>query len=79
MYKRQIHSYQIEGLGKNLIPSALLFDKIDKFVRVNDEMSAYCTREIALKEAIMGGYTTGAVLQALRPVSYTHLYLHYHN
>jgi hypothetical protein len=29
-------------------------------------MSAYCTREIALKEAIMGGYTTGAVLQALR-------------
>lgn len=35
-------------------------------MRVNDEMSAYCTREIALKEAIMGGYTTGAVLQALR-------------
>jgi cystathionine beta-synthase len=29
-------------------------------------MSAYTTREIALKEAIMGGYTTGAVLQALR-------------
>ncbi len=62
----EIHSYQIEGLGKNLIPSALLFDKVDKFVRVNDEMSAYCTREIALKEAIMGGYTTGAVLQALK-------------
>ncbi len=62
----EIHSYQIEGLGKNLIPSALLFDRIDHFVRVNDEMSAYCTREIALKEAIMGGYTTGAVLQALR-------------
>lgn len=62
----EIHSYQIEGLGKNLIPSALLFDKVDEFVRVNDEMSAYCTREIALKEAIMGGYTTGAVLQALK-------------
>ena len=61
----EIHSYQIEGLGKNLIPSALLFDKIDEFVRVNDEMSAYKTREIALKEAIMGGYTTGAVVQAL--------------
>lgn len=43
-----------------------MFDKVDHFVRVNDEMSAYCTREIALKEAIMGGYTTGAVLQALR-------------
>ena len=28
-------------------------------------MSAYRTREIALKEAIMGGYTTGAVVQGL--------------
>lgn len=61
----EIHSYQIEGLGKNLIPGALLFDKVDEFVRVNDEMSAYRTREVALKEAIMGGYTTGAVVQAI--------------
>lgn len=58
-----IHSYQIEGMGKNLIPSALLFDKIDEFMRVNDEDAAYRTREIALKEGIMGGYTTGAVVQ----------------
>ncbi|MGX9987077.1 PLP-dependent cysteine synthase family protein [Chryseobacterium sp. POL2] len=63
--KSQIHPYQIEGMGKNLIPSALLFDKVDHFVKVNDEMSAYRTREIALKEAIMGGYTTGAAVQGL--------------
>ncbi len=63
--KEDIHPYQIEGMGKNLIPSALLFDQIDEFVRVNDEMSAYRTREIALKEAIMGGYTTGAVIEGL--------------
>lgn len=64
--KEEIHSYQIEGLGKNLIPETLLFDKIDEYVRVNDEDSAYMTREIALKEAIMGGYTTGAVVQGLK-------------
>ena len=62
----EIHSYQIEGLGKNLIPGALLFGLVDEFVRVNDENSAYSTREVALKEAIMGGYTTGAVVQALK-------------
>ena len=39
----EIHSYQIEGLGKILF-HPLLFDRIDHFVRVNDEMSAYCTR-----------------------------------
>lgn len=63
--KDDIHPYQIEGMGKNLIPGALLFDKVDEFVRVNDELSAYRTREIALKEAIMSGYTSGAAVQGL--------------
>ncbi|WHF52197.1 cysteine synthase family protein [Chryseobacterium gotjawalense] len=72
IHKEDIHPYQIEGMGKNLIPSALLFDKIDEFVRVNDEMAAYRTREIALKEAIMGGYTTGAVTQGLLQYANSH-------
>jgi len=67
-----IKPYQIEGMGKNLIPSALLFDQIDQFVKVNDEMSAYRTREIALKEAIMGGYTCGAVTQGLIQYAQAH-------
>ena len=70
--KLNIKPYQIEGMGKNLIPAALLFDKIDEFVRVNDEMAAYRTREIALKEAIMGGYTTGAVTQGLLQYANSH-------
>lgn len=72
IHKEDIRPYQIEGMGKNLIPSALLFDKIDEFVRVNDEMSAYRTREIALKEAIMGGYTTGAVTQGFIQYANSH-------
>ncbi len=60
-----IGPYQIEGMGKNLIPGALLFDQIDHYERVNDEDSALRTREIALEEGIMGGYTTGAVTQGL--------------
>lgn len=72
IHKEDIHPYQIEGMGKNLIPGALLFDKIDEFVRVTDEMAAYRTREIALKEAIMGGYTTGAVTQGLLQYANSH-------
>ncbi|MDR2205952.1 MAG: cysteine synthase family protein [Flavobacteriaceae bacterium] len=68
----EVHPYQIEGIGKSLIPSALLFDKIDKFIRVNDEMSAYRTREIALKEAIMSGYTSGAAVQGLLQYANSH-------
>nr|WP_312992716.1 cysteine synthase family protein [Chryseobacterium flavum] len=70
----EIHSYQIEGLGKNLIPGALLFDQIDEFIRVNDENSAFAARETALKEGIMGGYTTGAVVQALKQYSESHTF-----
>jgi cystathionine beta-synthase len=66
--KNEIKPYMIEGLGKNLIPTALDFNVVDKFIKVNDEESAYSTREIALKEGIMAGYTSGAVFQALKQI-----------
>jgi hypothetical protein len=58
--------YRIEGLGKNLIPTATDFDVIDKFMKVTDEESAHVTREIAKKEGLFVGYTSGAVMQAIR-------------
>lgn len=66
---KEIKPYRIEGLGKNLIPEALDFDVIDRFVKVTDEESAFTTREIALKEGIMAGYTSGAAMQALKQVA----------
>jgi cystathionine beta-synthase len=67
--KDEIYPYRIEGLGKNLVPEATDFNIIDKFVKVTDEESAYRTREIALKEGIMGGYTCGAAVQAYRQLA----------
>jgi cystathionine beta-synthase len=62
----EIYPYRIEGLGKNLIPSATDFDVIDKFVKVTDEESAHAARELTLKEGLFSGYTSGAVIQAIR-------------
>ena len=62
----EIYPYRIEGLGKNLIPSATDFDIIDEFVKVTDESSAHTARELAHTEGIVGGYTSGAVLQAVK-------------
>jgi cystathionine beta-synthase len=62
----EIYPYRIEGLGKNLIPTATDFDVIDKFMKVTDEESAHTTREIAKKEGLFVGYTSGAVLQAIK-------------
>ena len=62
----EIYSYRIEGLGKNLIPGATDFDKIDYFMKVTDENAAYKARELALREGIFAGYTSGAALEAAR-------------
>ncbi len=65
----EIYPYRIEGLGKNLIPSATDFDSIDEFIKVSDEESAHTARELALTEGIFAGYTSGAAMQAIKQLS----------
>ena len=62
----EIYPYRIEGLGKNLIPTATDFDLIDHFMKVTDEASAHTTREIVKREGLFVGYTSGAVMQAIK-------------
>ncbi|WP_066217945.1 PLP-dependent cysteine synthase family protein [Formosa haliotis] len=63
--EKEIYPYRIEGLGKNLIPSATDFDIIDEFIKVTDEESAHTARLIAKKEGLFVGYTSGAAMQAI--------------
>jgi cystathionine beta-synthase len=65
----EIYPYRIEGLGKNLIPSATDFDVIDKFTKVSDEESAHAARELTRTEGLFLGYTSGAIIQAIRQFS----------
>ncbi|MDA1148743.1 MAG: cysteine synthase family protein [Bacteroidetes bacterium] len=64
--ENEIHPYRIEGLGKNLIPSATDFGVIDRFVKVTDKEAAFTARALALREGIFAGYTSGAAIQAVR-------------
>ncbi|WP_299228014.1 PLP-dependent cysteine synthase family protein [uncultured Psychroserpens sp.] len=66
---KEIYPYRIEGLGKNLIPTATDFDLIDKFIKVTDEESAHTAREISKTEGLFVGYTSGAAMQALKQLS----------
>jgi len=65
----EIYPYRIEGLGKNLIPTTTDFEVIDHFEKVTDEASAHSAREIAKKEGLFVGYTSGATLQAVKQLS----------
>ena len=64
-----IHPYRIEGVGKNMIPSATDFTVIDRFVKVDDYSSAMRTRDILIQEAIMAGYSSGAALEGFHRVA----------
>lgn len=65
----EIYPYRIEGLGKNLIPTATDFDIIDAFIKVTDEESAHTAREISRTEGLFVGYTSGAVMQAVKQLN----------
>ncbi|WP_276392524.1 PLP-dependent cysteine synthase family protein [Eudoraea chungangensis] len=65
----EIYPYRIEGLGKNLIPDATDFEVIDEFIKVTDEESAHTAREISCSEGIFVGYTSGAVMQAVKQLN----------
>ncbi|MBE7693468.1 PLP-dependent cysteine synthase family protein [Tenacibaculum finnmarkense] len=62
--ENEISPYKIEGLGKNLIPTATDFDVIDIYEKVSDKDAALTSRELVKVEGLFCGYTSGAVLQA---------------
>lgn len=62
----EIYPYRIEGLGKNLIPTATDFSVIDTFIKVKDGDSAHMARKLAKEEGLFMGYTSGAAMQALK-------------
>ena len=65
----EIYPYRIEGLGKNLIPTATDFDVIDLFEKVSDEDSAHTARELVKKEGLFLGYTSGAAIQGVKQLA----------
>ena len=66
---KEVYPYRIEGLGKNLIPSATDFTCIDEFIKVTDEESAHSARDLARTEGIFAGYTSGAAMQAIKQLN----------
>jgi len=67
--ENEIYPYRIEGLGKNLIPTATDFDQIDRFVKVTDQGSALTARELASSEGLFVGYTSGAAVEGLKQLN----------
>jgi cysteine synthase A len=56
--------YNIEGIGNDFIPKTMDMDLVDEIIKVNDEEAFKLVRELAHKEGIIVGSSSGAALSA---------------
>ena len=63
--KNEIYPYITEGIGEDFLPANVNFDLIDHFEKVTDKDAALMTREIARKEGIFAGNSTGSAIAGL--------------
>ncbi|WP_295715005.1 pyridoxal-phosphate dependent enzyme [Mucilaginibacter sp.] len=62
MDKNEIYPYITEGIGEDFLPENVDFSLIDHFEKVTDKDAALMTREIARKEGIFAGNSTGSAV-----------------
>lgn len=60
--KDEIYPYITEGIGEDFLPKNVDFSLIDHFEKVSDKDAALMTREVALKEGIFAGNSTGSAV-----------------
>lgn len=60
----EAHSYKVEGVGEDFIPSVYDFSVIDDVVRVNDKESFLMTRRLVREEGMLVGGSCGLAVAA---------------
>lgn len=68
--KNEVYPNEIEGLGSTEITENIDFSKIDGFVKVSDKESSLKTLELASKEGLLLGITSGAAVVALQQLKH---------
>jgi cystathionine beta-synthase len=67
--KADIHSYKVEGIGEDFIPSTLNLKIVDEIITVSDKDAFLTARELAQKEGVFAGGSSGAAVFAALQVS----------
>jgi cystathionine beta-synthase len=58
----EAHSYKVEGIGEDFLPSTMDFEFVDDVVRVNDRECFQMTRRLAREEGLFVGGSCGAAV-----------------
>ncbi|WP_066523923.1 cysteine synthase A [Corynebacterium bouchesdurhonense] len=62
--KGEAGPHKIQGLGANFVPGTLDRSIVDEIITVSNEDAVATSRELAVKDAILGGISTGANIKA---------------
>ncbi|HEX5042732.1 MAG TPA: cysteine synthase family protein [Candidatus Polarisedimenticolaceae bacterium] len=65
----QIHPYLVDGIGEDFMPETVWWDYLDGIVSVDDRSAYRATMELARKEGIFGGSSSGAAVEGARRVA----------
>lgn len=61
--------YNIEGIGNDFIADAMDITLVDKVIKINDDEAFSASRELAAKEGIIAGSSSGASLAAAKKLA----------
>lgn len=67
--KGEAGPHKIQGLGANFIPGTLDRSVVDEIIAVSNEDAIATSRELAVKDAVLGGISAGANLKAALEVA----------
>jgi cystathionine beta-synthase len=67
--KGETHSYKVEGIGEDFLPSNVDFKLIDEIVTVTDKEAFLTARELTQKEGVFAGGSAGAATFAALQVA----------
>jgi cystathionine beta-synthase len=56
------HSYIVEGIGEDFLPTTMNFDYVDDVIRVNDKECFVATRQLVTQEGLFCGVSSGAAI-----------------
>jgi len=67
--QEQIHQYLTDGIGEDFMPATVWWDYIDDVITIDDDTAYRAVFEMAQKEAIFAGSSSGAAVAAARQVA----------